>query len=223
MSEHVTATMKNGVLTLEFTRYMLELPVEEGDPNDGRYLVVHLQAPTGPSDTVPLDRIAIATAAADGIFAVPVPDPQAQTYAYYPLHLPFVAMTMNRELESQIRLLWTGPEENLALLHAQVVEEGIRFTAVRPSLAQVLASMPNLRPGTRIFVAVSAEFEHHEMRFVSEMPDDPDGRYMEITRCRKDASVRDLQVGIGIKVKAEHEDEARRALESAGFSTHKEE
>lgn len=222
MSEQVTATMEDGVLTLEFTSYMLQLPVE-GNPNDGMCLV-HLQAPTGPSDTVPLDRIAIATAAVDGIFAVPVPDPQAQTYAYYPLDLPFVAMTMNRELEPQIRLLWTGPDENLALLHAQVVEEGerIRFTAVRPSLAQVLASMPNLQPGTRIFVAVSAEFEHHEMRFVSEMPDDPDGRYMEITRCRKDASVRDLQVGIGIKVKAEHEDEARRALESAGFSTRKE-
>ena len=83
----------------------------------------------------------------------------------------------------------------------------------------MLATMPNLRPGARIFVAVSAEFEHHEMRFVSEMPDDPEKRYMEITQCRQEASVRDLQLGVDLKVKAEHTDAARQTLESAGFAT----
>ncbi len=215
MACSVSAELHDGVLTLEFPQYILDLSVH-GD-SQAPVCLVHLQAPAGPSSTVPMSKDEVIKAVVDQTFVVPVPC-GPHDVQFLPVQQHYLAMTMNHEAEEQARFLWTGPSGDLALLHRQEPPEEpgmVRLTALRPSLAKVLASMPHVRPDARILVAVSKTFKNHEIRFVEAVPEDD--QYMEITQCRDVGSVLDARLGVKVQVQAEHASAARQELEAAGL------
>jgi len=131
------------------------------------------------------------------------------TFQYFPVAQHYLAMTVNQEFEPQLRLLWSGPDGQLALLHQQPAEEGcVRLTALRPPLAKVLANM--IHTQARIFVAVSKTFSQHEMHFTDSVPED--GQYLEVTHLRAPDSVSSVRVGVHLKVPASATKTVRAAL-----------
>ena len=215
MSSSASVKLCDGVLTVEFPQYILQLDVD-GD-SQAPVCLVHLQAPAGPSSTVPMSKEEVIQAVVDQTFVVPVPC-GPHDVQFFPVKQDYLAMTMNHEAEEQARFLWTGPDGNLALLHRQQPPEEpgmVRLTALRPSLAKVLASMPHLHPDARILVAVSKTFQHHEIRFVDVVPEDD--QYLEITQCCDAGSVGKASVGMKVQVPKKQAAAARQELEAAGF------
>ena len=211
----VSAELRDGVLTLEFPQYILDLAVH-GD-SQAPVCLVHLQAPAGPSSTAPLSKTEVAQAVANETFVVPVPC-GPHDVQFFPVKQHYLAMTMNHEAEEQARFLWTGPSGDLALLHRQEPPEEpgmVRLTALRLSLAKVLASMPHLHPDARILVAVSKTFQNHEIRFVNAVPEDD--QYLEITQCRNVDSVSDKHWGLKVQVPKKQAADFRQELEGAGL------
>ena len=211
----VSAELRDEVLTLEFPQYILQLTVC-GD-RQAPVCLVHLQAPAGPSSTVPMGEDDVIEAVVSETFVVPMPCGPHQIQ-FLPVEQHYLAITMNHDLEEQVRLLWTGPSGDLALVHRQEPPEEpgmVRLTGLRPSLARVLASMPNLRPDTRILVAVSKTFQHHEMRFVEAVPEDD--QYLEITPFRDAGAVTDSRLGVQVRVSKKQAAAVGHELEEAGL------